>query len=170
MPPLAFRRARGAKDRETIRRLAEATWPKTFEGILADGQIRYMLSWMYSDEAIEADENAGARWDFALDETGEPVGFVEYDGEPKGEERALELHKVYLVPEMWGAGHGQEALARVLSHAREKGAKSVWLRVNRQNVRAQKAYQRAGFGIAAEDAKDIGHGFVMDDYIFSVAL
>ena len=167
MPPLAFRRAKGAKDRETIRRLAEATWPKTFEGILTDGQIRYMLGWMYSDDAIEADEKAGARWDFALDETGVPVGFVEYDGEPKGGDGALELHKVYLVPELWGAGHGQEALARVLSHAREKGAKSVWLRVNRQNLRAQKAYERAGFKKTAEDVKDIGHGFVMDDFLYA---
>jgi RimJ/RimL family protein N-acetyltransferase len=170
MAPLAFRRAKGAKDRETIRRLAEAVWPHAFADILTEEQIRYMLGWMYSDEAIEADENAGARWDFALDETGVPVGFVEYDDLPKGEDGALELHKVYLLKEHWGAGHGQEALERVVVHAREKGAKRVWLRVNRNNKRAQKAYERAGFAKTAEDVKDIGRSFVMDDFIFTISL
>lgn len=168
MAPLAFRRAKGAKDRETIRRLAGEIWPHAFAGILTEEQIRYMLGWMYSDDAIEADEHAGARWDFALDETGVPVGFLEYDGDP-GEDGALELHKVYLARELWGAGHGQEALARVLSHAREKGAKKVWLRVNRNNVRARKAYERAGFAKTAEDVKDIGRGFVMDDFLYAAA-
>jgi len=169
MPPLAFRRVRGAKDRETLRGLAEAVWPHAFAGILDAEQIRYMIAWMYSDAAVEADEAAGARWEFALDETGAPVGFLEYDGEPAAD-GGLELHKVYLSRELWGAGHGQEALHRVLAHARERNAKHVWLRVNRHNVRAQKAYERAGFSKVAEDVKDIGHGFVMDDFIYRMAL
>ena len=39
------------------------------------------------------------------------------------------------------------------------------LRVNRNNINAVAAYERFGFGIVATNKKDIGGGYVMDDYL-----
>ena len=39
------------------------------------------------------------------------------------------------------------------------------MQVNKANVRAIAAYKKAGFHIAQEAVFDIGHGFVMDDYL-----
>ena len=39
--------------------------------------------------------------------------------------------------------------------------------MNKRNARAIKAYQRNGYEIGASVVKDIGGGFVMNDYIMA---
>jgi hypothetical protein len=39
------------------------------------------------------------------------------------------------------------------------------MQVNKANARAIDAYRKAGFRIAQEAVFDIGHGFIMDDYL-----
>ena len=43
------------------------------------------------------------------------------------------------------------------------------MEVNRENVRAQRAYERYGFGRVEEAVFDIGGGYVMNDYIMARA-
>ena len=57
-------------------------------------------------------------------------------------------------------------LARVLANAAAGGAREVHLRVNKANRRAIAAYERAGFRLDRPDVRDIGGGFVMDDFIY----
>ena len=61
-------------------------------------------------------------------------------------------------------------LAHVLQQAVELGGTEVWLQVNKRNTSAVAAYLKAGFHIAQEAMFDIGHGFVMDDYLMARAL
>jgi len=42
--------------------------------------------------------------------------------------------------------------------------------VNKRNAKAIAAYQRNGFVIADSVVTDIGHGFVMDDFIMTKKL
>ena len=51
--------------------------------------------------------------------------------------------------------------------AKAAGASTMWLRVNKHNLRAQKAYKAAGFANVRSVCTDIGGGFVMDDFVFA---
>jgi ribosomal protein S18 acetylase RimI-like enzyme len=42
--------------------------------------------------------------------------------------------------------------------------------VNRNNVGAIGAYERLGFLRTGEQVVDIGHGFVMDDYVYELVV
>ena len=57
----------------------------------------------------------------------------------------------------------------ILLEATQAGA-PVQLRVNRHNLRAQRAYQRAGFLHSHDLCQDIGNGFVMDDHVLILRL
>ena len=88
------------------------------------------------------------------------------DGVKELADGSAELHKIYLLPEWWGRGVGAWLLAELCRRAKEAGATCVWLRVNKRNVRAQKAYRAAGFANVRALCTDIGGGFVMDDFVF----
>jgi len=51
--------------------------------------------------------------------------------------------------------------------AAARGALSVWLQVNKQNTRAKRAYERAGYAVQRAAVFEIGCGFVMDDFIMT---
>jgi ribosomal protein S18 acetylase RimI-like enzyme len=51
--------------------------------------------------------------------------------------------------------------------ARDNAATTLVLNVNRHNIKAIRAYERAGWQVAEMVVVDIGNGFVMDDYIMT---
>ncbi len=56
-----------------------------------------------------------------------------------------ELSKCYVLPEFHGGGIAAALVATSVEAARERGARSVWLGVNQQNVRANRFYEKSGF-------------------------
>ena len=56
-------------------------------------------------------------------------------------------------------------IARACEVARSRGCNRLVLAVNKNNRSAIDAYLKHGFHIADVAVKDIGGGFVMDDYI-----
>lgn len=153
-------------DTSTLRALAREIWLACYPGIIPVEQIEYMLGWMYSEPRIHSELADGIHWDVAeTDNT--PVGFLSYELEPDGR---VKLHKLYLLPAHHGRGHGRKLLAQVVKKARALGAREVWLQVNKRNKPAIAAYLRAGYHIAGDGVFDIGHGFVMDDYLMAQAV
>ena len=75
------------------------------------------------------------------------------------------MDKLYLLPSLHGRGLGQWLIAATCRRIAVAGHDVAWLRVNRHNRPAIRAYQRAGFRITATDRLSIGGGFVMDDYL-----
>ncbi|MHB8279561.1 MAG: GNAT family N-acetyltransferase, partial [Candidatus Humimicrobiaceae bacterium] len=47
---------------------------------------------------------------------------------------------------------------------KEKALSAISLTVNKNNSNAIKAYEKLGFKNMGSVVKDIGHGFIMDDY------
>lgn len=151
-----------AADIPTLRSLADAIWRACYPGIITPAQIDYMLARMYAADHIAAELKDGVAWDLAW--AGErPVGFLAYG--PVEAMGAIKLHKLYLLPEFHGRGHGQHLLAHFHAEARRRGATRVHLQVNKANARALRAYERAGYRIERAAVADIGGGFVMDDFI-----
>ena len=78
---------------------------------------------------------------------------------------AVELSKMYVLPDAHGAGVSTALMTAALRHAEDAAAASVWLGVNQKNVRAQRFYAKHGFTVAAPrrsgSAPTSRHDYVM---------
>jgi ribosomal protein S18 acetylase RimI-like enzyme len=60
---------------------------------------------------------------------------------------AVELSKIYVLPDEHGTGVSTALMDAALAAAAEWGAGCVWLGVNQENQRAQRFYKRCGFTV-----------------------
>ena len=77
----------------------------------------------------------------------------------------LKLDKLYVHPRCQRRGYGGLLIARAAARCRASGCGRLTLTVNRNNVTAIAAYLKHGFVIVRAEVKEIGGGFVMDDYV-----
>tara|TARA_R110000850_G_scaffold207995_4_gene334072 strand:- start:910 stop:1359 length:450 start_codon:yes stop_codon:yes gene_type:complete len=148
--------------------MAAQIWPSVYSSIISSDQISFMLDWMYSPETMQQEisrEGIVYHW-ITLQER--PIGFLAVG--PILPDTASMLHKCYILSEEQGNGHGTTALNKLSDQLREADVTTLRLRVNRKNQPAIHFYQRYGFETESEDLLDIGHGFVMDDYIMALTL
>lgn len=78
---------------------------------------------------------------------------------------AVEVSKLYVLPESHGAGASAALMTAAVQAAEGSGARSVWLGVNQQNRRAQRFYAKHGFAVAGTKTFRLGaaveHDYVM---------
>ena len=77
---------------------------------------------------------------------------------------AVELSKIYLLPETHGGGLATELMSAALHHADTMGAACVWLGVNQRNLRAQRFYLKHGFTVTGTKTFRLG-GHLEHDYV-----
>jgi ribosomal protein S18 acetylase RimI-like enzyme len=77
----------------------------------------------------------------------------------------MKLDKLYVHPAWQRRGYGRMLIDRAVTVARAYGCDALMLAVNKRNDPAITAYRKHGFTIAESVVKDIGGGFVMDDYV-----
>ncbi|MHC5795041.1 GNAT family N-acetyltransferase [Lacisediminihabitans sp. FW035] len=82
---------------------------------------------------------------------------------------AVELSKFYLRADSHGSGLAAQLMDSTLEHARLRGAVVVWLGVNQQNLRANRFYERSGFGIAGTKTFALGDR-LEEDFVRVVTL
>jgi ribosomal protein S18 acetylase RimI-like enzyme len=75
---------------------------------------------------------------------------------------AVELSKMYVLPDAHGAGAATTLMAAALDRASGLGAASVWLGVNQQNLRAQRFYAKHGFAPGGTKTFRLGEGLEHD--------
>lgn len=147
---------------EAVSEMAARIWPAAYGSILPPGQIDHMLAWMYDPERIRRDLAEGVAFFWILD-AGRRAGFLAAGPVEPGS--PCPLHKCYLLPETQGRGIGSEALDLLCARLAGAGAAAVELRVNRHNRAAIGFYEKNGFFTDGEDCREIGGGFVMDDFL-----
>jgi len=76
----------------------------------------------------------------------------------------LFLSKIYIAKSSRGLGFGKIAMNFIEKQAQQLNCKKIYLTVNKYNTNSIKAYQKIGFDKIEELIKDIGNGYVMDDY------
>ena len=129
-------------------------------------QIDYMVEIFQSEAAIKKQ----------IDFENYNYYFIKNDDETAGyfgisfKEDYLFLSKLYIKKDYRHKGIGKEAFLKIIDIAKEKKYKKIRLTVNKNNKNTINAYLKYGLKIAYEDITDIGHGFVMDDYIMDYAL
>ncbi|MGZ8803341.1 MAG: GNAT family N-acetyltransferase [Mycobacterium sp.] len=77
---------------------------------------------------------------------------------------AVELSKMYVLPEAHGAGVSAALMSAALDHATQLDAACVWLGVNQQNQRAQRFYAKHGFTITGTKTFRLGT-HIEQDYV-----
>jgi diamine N-acetyltransferase len=158
---ITFKKASVA-DVSLIQELAHTIWYSHYPGIITNEQIAYMLTEMYSGIVIEKEIINGYNWTIIFDNE-QPIGFIEFHVEK--ESNSVKLSKLYILVNQHGKGIGQMAIDYVKDFSRMEGVGDLYLTVNKENIKALKAYETAGFKKDKEAIFNIGNGFVMDDYI-----
>lgn len=77
---------------------------------------------------------------------------------------AIELSKIYVLPERHGAGAAAALMTAALQRATTLGFRSVWLGVNQKNERAQRFYAKHGFTVNGTKTFRLGAG-IENDYV-----
>jgi ribosomal protein S18 acetylase RimI-like enzyme len=75
---------------------------------------------------------------------------------------AVELSKMYVLPDVHGAGVSAALMTAALERAVRLGAACVWLGVNQENQRAQRFYGKHGFEVSGTKTFQLGAGLEHD--------
>lgn len=156
------------RDVESIVGLAGEIWRRHYADIISAAQIEYMLKQRYEPRIIRAELlRHDLWWDKLL--VGDAIaGFASYflTAQP-GE---MKLDKLYVHQDHQRKGYGGMLIAHACMRARGQGCSRLTLAVNKNNRIAISVYCKHGFKVSTGVVKDIGAGFVMDDYIMVRAL
>ena len=149
-----------------IAALAREIWQATYPGIITQEQIDFMLEQRYGHERLYDDLEDLHKWSDQAFYAGRRVGFA-FSEICKGE---FKLDKLYIHPDVQRQGVGGQLIEHVAARARREGYPCVVLQVNKRNVNAIDSYEKYGFVVRTATVDDIGHGYVMDDYVMEKKL
>ena len=162
---ITFRTAT-AKDIPQLQKLAHTIWPQAFLTIITREQMDLMLSKMYDPSTVRNEMKNGIVWKM-VEEDRVPIGYISYSMTAPTE---CKLHKIYVLPEKQGLGIGRKCLEEACRFARGKGAATLYLRVNRANRKALRAYRAFGFKKAESVNWEFSPGFILHDYKMVLSL
>ncbi len=148
-------------DLAEIETLAAEIWGEHYPGIISWAQVHYMLERGYRRDVIAEEVRSGVRWVVARDGD-TSCGFAAFREQQPDRAR---LDKLYVAASHRGRGVARRLLAELVRWSAARGLRHVDLTVNKGNVDSIAAYLRLGFEFEARSVADIGHGFVMDDYV-----
>ena len=150
-----------------IRALAEVVFPATYEKLLPQGQVPFMMEWMYSEESLQHQMAEGHTYYIAYTD-GKPCGYLSVERQG---ERLFHLQKIYVLPDYQGLGVGEQLFRQAVTHVQQEGElpATIELNVNREN-RAVGFYLKMGMHRARTVDVAIGNGFYMNDYIMTLTV
>ena len=171
-------RIAAATDGRTLHEVAAATFALACPPGTQQEQIDVFIAEHLSEERFHdylADEN---RELFIVENDGNAVGYTMLVyGEPAdGDVLAsittlptVELSKLYLLASQHGTGAAAKLMAATIDAARQRDVASVWLGVNQLNERANRFYQKNGFGTVGTKQFLVGDE-VHDDFVRELVL
>jgi GNAT superfamily N-acetyltransferase len=155
--------ALSAADADELAALAASIWRAHYRSIISAAQIEYMLRERYDPAVVRDELKRGDLWWDKLLVNASMAGFASYF--LMRDESAMKLDKLYVETAHRGRGYGGMLVDRAVTMARAYGCETLKLAVNKRNAGAIAAYEKYGFAITDAVVKDIGGGFVMDDYV-----
>ena len=157
---ITYRKAENDKDIQLIAELAKIIWNEHFTPLIGKEQVDYMLDKFQSYHAIsDAVNNDGYVYYMAFDDD----SLAGYLG-AHPEDDCVFLSKIYVERGHRRLGIASKMLELVKADFADKNY--MYLTVNKHNDIAVSTYNALGFTLRREQVTDIGHGFVMDDYVF----
>jgi GNAT superfamily N-acetyltransferase len=157
------RKVTSVEEVASVARLAREIWEEHYPPIVGREQVAYMLGRFQSEEAVARQIAEGSEY-FLILRGEEGIGYFAVTAEAGAS--AMFLSKIYVRKSLRGEGFGKAALEYAEGLCRERGLSRLWLTVNKHNSRSIAWYERMGFRNTGAVVKDIGGGFVMDDFRF----
>ena len=155
------------EDIPLINELAWIVFPHTYKELLSPGQIEFMMDWMYSPANLKKQMTEDSHTYFIAYEENEPAGYLSI--QPEGE-HTYHLQKIYVLPSFQGKKLGKLLFNQAIQAIKELHPEPCQMRlnVNRYNTKAVDFYFRMGMKKVFEGDFDIGHGYLMTDYIMAL--
>ena len=147
---------------ESVAILADEIWTEHYTSIIGSDQVRYMVDKFQSNKAISAQIDDGCNYYLAYI-NGDPVGYITLIIDNTKHE--VMISKIYVKSKIRKNGIGQKFIELAESECKRNNHTKIWLTVNRFNTTSIDWYKKQGFSVINEIKKDIGNGFVMDDYV-----
>lgn len=156
-----------ATDIQTIEKLAYKIWNAHYVPIIGQNQVDYMLHKFQNFNAISSQIKNGYEY-FLISNNKKAVGYLCLITNTS--KKKLMISKIYIDQNEKGHGFGTQLINFTKKLAKEKGMKTVWLTVNKNNSATIKWYKKLGFEITDEIKMDIGNDFIMDDFVMELQL
>ena len=155
------------EDIPLINELAWIVFPHTYKELLSPGQIEFMMDWMYSPANLKKQMTEDGHTYFIAYEENEPAGYLSI--QPEGE-HTYHLQKIYVLPSFQGKKLGKQLFNQAIQAIKKLHPEPCQMRlnVNRYNTKAVDFYFRMGMKKVFEGDFDIGHGYLMTDYIMAL--
>ncbi len=153
-----------------IHQMATIAFPHTYSELLSPEQIDFMMEWMYSPKNLHKQMTEdGHIYYIASDADGTPAAYLSI--QPEAED-VWHLQKIYILPPYKGQGLGRTLFEHAAHTARQLNGRpcELHLNVNRYNTRAVEFYRHMGMECIFEGDFDIGHGYLMTDYIMCLRI
>ena len=157
-----------AREAETLSALAAEIWRAHYPGIISVAQIEFMLGQRYNLQLLREELTRTDLWWDVLLVNGVMSGYASYYLTEAP--REMKLDKLYFKPAVQRQGLGRKLTQHVMERSRQQGCNWLTLAVNRNNHTAIAAYRKWGFQVTATSLREIGDGFVMDDYLMAIKL
>ena len=151
----------GKEDIAELSKFAHGVFSAYYSVLIDPGQATYMADLFLSPEAVGKLMEEGAVFKMAK-EGDEIIGFTEYKKEDDGR---LFLSKLYADERYRGKGVGSFLFEDIRNYAKAQDLHKIYLTVNKGNTPSYEIYLHLGFKGIDAVVNDIGHGYVMDDYI-----
>lgn len=155
-------------DIRIIQQIAHTTWYPTFDKILSQEQIQYMLEMMYSRESLTEQIEIKKHNFYLAQENNRALGFISVELHYQKQSTA-KIHKIYLLPSAQGKGIGKLLMQKAEGIAREQKMEKLSLNVNRFN-KALNFYENLGYQTVKSEDIDIGNGYLMEDFVLEKSI
>ena len=138
------------------------TWDGAYRGLLPDDYLDAMdvARWTGGWQRILSGERPPGAATLVAADDGGIVGFV--DVVPSRDDGAAadtgEVTSIYVLPTGWGTGAGRALMAAAVESLRSEGFRAVTLWVLRDNERARRFYERAGWSLDSAAKDDVVAG------------
>jgi tRNA(Arg) A34 adenosine deaminase TadA/ribosomal protein S18 acetylase RimI-like enzyme len=164
MYSISFIEAKTPSQLSRTAELAAQIWREWFPAVIGSAQTEYMIEKFQSLAAMkEQVENDGYIY-YILQKSGVDLGYTAIA--KRGE--TLFLSKAYIKKEHRGKGYFRELINFLSEYCRKENLTAITLTVNTHNEQANAVYNKCGFEKTGEGVTDIGGGFVMDDYYYTL--
>ncbi len=114
-------------------------------------------------EAVRGWLADGDESDYIVWKDGQRIGWFAFNG-LQSADRTVFLKMAVILPECQQRGIGAYVLSRLLEEVRKNGYVSVALFTNKDNMSAQRCYQKCGFNVVQELSQEMSDGTIAERY------
>ena len=166
---ISFSEAKTKPQLQQMAKLAADIWGEYWPAIIGEAQTQYMIENFqdYNSICTDISQRDHHYW-FILAENGEVIGYTA--GNVDKCSNRYYLSKAYLLKKWRGQKLSEQILAHYIQLCQEEKLDKIFLNVNKENHLAISAYKRLGFKVIESTEKELGGGFIMDDFVMQLDL